>query len=68
MLQSSILQFIVFIEEVLLAVNLDLGGCLSWPAVFVPLYVLSVVSVVACIFSCCAKRCNVEVMFTAALL
>lgn len=61
MLLSSLLQFVVFVEEVLVAINLDLNGRLSWPAVFVPLYILSVVSLVACIFSCCTKRCNVEV-------
>ncbi len=61
MLQSSLLQFIIFVEEILIAINLDLNGRLSWPAVFVPLYVLSVVSLAACILSCALKKCNVEV-------
>lgn len=60
MLQSSLLQFIIFVEEILIAINLDLNGRLSWPAVFVPLYVLSVVSLAACILSCALKKCNVE--------
>ena len=61
MMQSAILQLLIFIEEILIAINLDQRGRLSWVAVFTPLYMLAVVSIVACIFSCCIKRCNVEV-------
>ena len=61
MLQSTLLQFFIFVEEILIAINLDLDGELSWLGVFTPLFVLSVFAMVACIFSCCQKRCNVEV-------
>lgn len=60
LLNSAFLQFVVFIEEILIAINLDLNGRLSWPAIFTPLYILSVISLVSCVFSCCLKRCNVE--------
>ena len=61
MLQSAILQLVIFVQEILLAINLDLRGRLSWAAIFTPLYVLFVVSIAGCIFSCCIKNCSVEV-------
>lgn len=62
MVQSLILQFILFVTEILLAVNLDTGRIL-WAAVFIPLYILALISIPSCILSCCIRKCSVEVSF-----
>lgn len=61
MIQSALLQLVIFVEEILIAVNLDLNGRLSWGAIFTPFYMLFVFSIAGCIFSCCIKKINVEV-------
>lgn len=61
MMQSSVLQFFLFIAEILVAINLDLEGRLPWSGLFAPLYILVIISIGACIISCCIKRCNIEV-------
>lgn len=61
LIETSVIHFFLFVTEVLLAVNLDLGGQLSWSAIFTPLYVLIFISLPGCILSCCVRKCNVEV-------
>lgn len=60
MLQTFFLHLPLFLTEILVVVNTEAGGSLSWTAVFTPMYVLSLLSIAACIISCCIKHCNVE--------
>ena len=59
LLLSVGLQSLLWVAEVLIAVNIDTGG-LPWSAAFSPLYLLAVASVPACIWSCWRRR-RVEV-------
>ena len=61
MLQFAILQFPIFLTELLIVVNIESNGRHSWTAIFAPMYVLSFLSIAGCILSCCVKRFNVEV-------
>ena len=61
MLQFAILQFPIFLTELLVVVNIESNGQHSWTAIFTPMYVLSLLSIGACILSCCIKRFSVEV-------
>ena len=61
MLQFAILQFPIFLTELLIVVNIESNGRHSWTAIFTPMYVLSFLSIGACILSCCIKRFSVEV-------
>lgn len=61
MISSAILQLVLLISEILIAINLDRTEKLSWSAIFTPLYLLTCLSISACVLSCCLKRCNVEV-------
>jgi len=62
MVFSTLQQFLLFLGELLIAVNLDMGGALSWGATFTPFYLLVVLSSVSCILNCLFKRLNVEVI------
>ena len=55
LLLSAGLQSLLWVTEVLIAVNIDTGR-LPWSATFSPLYLLAVVSVPACIWNCWRKR------------
>ena len=61
MLQFAILQFPIFLTELLIVVNIESNGRHSWTAIFTPMYILSFLSIAACILSCCVKRFSVEV-------
>ena len=58
---SSLLQFPIFLTELLVAVNLDTGDH-QWRAVFTPLYLLPLLYTPPCIWGCFRKR-NVDVRF-----
>ena len=58
-LLSAGLQFLLWLTEVLTAVNIDTRR-MPWTAAFSPLYLLALVSVPACIWGCWRKR-RVEV-------
>ena len=61
MLQTFFLHLPLFLTEILVVVNAEAGGTLSWTAIFTPMYVLSGLSIAACIIGCCIKHCNIEV-------
>ncbi len=62
MLFSMFQLGLILLTEVLIVVNLDREGIMSWAAIFTPLYLLVVLSSVSCILSCCCyKMNNVEV-------
>ncbi|XP_064404704.1 transmembrane protein 185-like isoform X2 [Halichondria panicea] len=46
--------------EVLVVVNAESAEPASWTAIFIPMYILSFLSVAACILGCCIKHCNIE--------
>ncbi len=55
MLLSAFLQFPVFLTEILVAINLETERH-QWRAIFTPLYLLSGLSIPACVWSCYRKR------------
>jgi hypothetical protein len=55
---SPLLQFPIFLAELLVAVNLDTGDH-QWRAVFTPLYLLPLLYIPPCIWGCFRKR-NVD--------
>ena len=61
MLQYAILQVPVFLTELLVVINIESNSRHSWTAIFTPLYILSFLSIAACILSCCIKVFTVEV-------
>ena len=60
MITSAGLQFLVFLTELLIAINIDTQDTIPWSVVFVPMYILSIVSIPTCIWNCYRKR-SIEV-------
>ena len=60
MVVSVLLQFLLFVTELLAVVNIDTGGPIPWSAVFSPLYLLVFASIPTCLWNCYRKR-GVEV-------
>lgn len=56
MIISASLQFLVFLTELLIAINIDTHDTIPWSVVFVPMYILSIVSIPTCIWNCYRKR------------
>lgn len=55
MLFTTGLQVIIFVAELLTAVNID-TNVIPWLAVFSPMYLLSFVSIPFCVWGCYRKR------------
>lgn len=59
MIVSAVLQGILFLQEILIAVNVE-SGKHKWRAIFTPAYFLCLLCIFACIWSCWRRR-GVEV-------
>ena len=60
MILSGILQTIVFLQEILIIVNVE-SGKHKWSAIFTPAYLFCLLCIGACIWSCWRSR-GVEVI------
>ena len=60
MIVSSVLQGILFLQEILIVINVE-SGKHEWRAIFTPAYLLCLLCIFACIWSCWRHR-GVEVI------